>query len=493
MKTTIKFLGLALLVVMTLTGCKKQYTITVQSNNNAWGTVTGGGTYYDGDQATLSAIPAAGYYFISWQDGDKSNPRTITVSTNAVYIATFSDDPNGGGNNPGGGGGNGGDAQVMSGTISENVTWPDRGLAVDYIIEGVLYVDGNALLTIDPGVTVMFTGIDGSISIGSNAGIRMVGTAEKPIVFQGPTNNPNNGSWGGIVVGSNRNDNQFEYVKFLRGGSATQDYEGVIDLYGKLSMKHCTIDGGNANGIYVNDEATITAFDDNTIKNCAKNPVRSYELESYKNFTYSNTFTANGKNYLCVERSYIDDDMGDITIPKLSVPYFFNEGMTFGGSRTITIAPGTEIVMANNTGASVASEVVFKAIGTASEPIIFRGLGNSPSWYGIGVYTEQSASTISYCKFENAGNGNEWDNRQCMWIGYYAHFTLTNNTFGPSGHYGVAIEDVSQWGNVTHSGNTFTNCASGNVLIYSPGEYGGVEYTEEQVLNDLPAILRHRP
>ena len=492
MKNIFKFSALILLVVMTLTSCKKQYTITVQSNNNAWGTVTGGGTYYDGDEASLSAIPAAGYYFISWQDGDKSNPRTITVTGNAVYVATFSDDPNAGGGGQGGGGGQQGDPLEMSGTISDNVTWPDRGLAVDYIIDGWLSVDGNALLTIEPGVTIMFTGIDGGIGVGANAGIRMVGTADKPIVFQGPANNQNNGSWGGIYVSSNRNDNQFEYVKFMRGGSGTADYNGVIEVYGKLSMRHCLIDGGLSNGIYVEDEATVSAFEDNTIKNCAKYPVRSYELENYRNFTYNNTFTANGKNYMCVERSYMDDDVEDITIPKLSVPYFFNDGMGFSGNRTITIAAGTEIVMANNSLASVAAETVFKAVGTASEPIIFRGLGTSPSWGGIGVYTEQSASQISYCKFENAGSGNDWDNTQCMYIGYDATFTLTNNTFGPSGHYGVTIDNLENWGNVTHSGNTFTNCPSGNVMIWGESDFGGIHYDAGQVINDLPIMIRHR-
>lgn len=66
-----------------------QYTITVGSNNSAWGTVTGGGTYNAGATATLTATAASGYRFAHWQDGNTQNPRTITVTGNATFTATF--------------------------------------------------------------------------------------------------------------------------------------------------------------------------------------------------------------------------------------------------------------------------------------------------------------------------------------------------------------------------------------------------------------------
>ena len=68
------------------------YTITVTSNNTAWGTVTGGGTYTDGATATLTATANSGYHFVSWQDGNTTNPRTITVTQNATYEAIFAQD-----------------------------------------------------------------------------------------------------------------------------------------------------------------------------------------------------------------------------------------------------------------------------------------------------------------------------------------------------------------------------------------------------------------
>ncbi len=79
-------------LLMGQTSQPTQYTITVGSNNNAWGTVTGGGTYNSGATATLTATPASGYHFVEWQDGNTQNPRTITVTGNAAYMATFAED-----------------------------------------------------------------------------------------------------------------------------------------------------------------------------------------------------------------------------------------------------------------------------------------------------------------------------------------------------------------------------------------------------------------
>lgn len=66
-----------------------QYTLTVTSNNPAWGTVSGGGTYNSGATAILTATPSTGYRFVRWNDNNTQNPRTVTVTANATYTATF--------------------------------------------------------------------------------------------------------------------------------------------------------------------------------------------------------------------------------------------------------------------------------------------------------------------------------------------------------------------------------------------------------------------
>ena len=65
------------------------YTIDAIPANSNMGTVSGGGTYQEGTSVTLTATPNSGYRFVSWNDGNTDNPRTITVTGDATYIASF--------------------------------------------------------------------------------------------------------------------------------------------------------------------------------------------------------------------------------------------------------------------------------------------------------------------------------------------------------------------------------------------------------------------
>ena len=83
------FIVVAVAAIM-FTSCKKEYTITVQSNNESWGSVEGSGTYAKGTVISIGAISNNGYQFAKWDDGNTDNPRSIIVEKNATYIAIFS-------------------------------------------------------------------------------------------------------------------------------------------------------------------------------------------------------------------------------------------------------------------------------------------------------------------------------------------------------------------------------------------------------------------
>ena len=65
------------------------YQITVQANDTNMGAVFGGGTFNYNTITTISAVPATGFHFIQWNDGNPSNPRSVTVIGNATYTAQF--------------------------------------------------------------------------------------------------------------------------------------------------------------------------------------------------------------------------------------------------------------------------------------------------------------------------------------------------------------------------------------------------------------------
>lgn len=80
----------ALALVVGMTSCTKTHMITVTSNNDSWGTVTGGGEYEDMAQVTLKATPASDdYYFEKWSDGTTDNPYVFAAISDASYEAIF--------------------------------------------------------------------------------------------------------------------------------------------------------------------------------------------------------------------------------------------------------------------------------------------------------------------------------------------------------------------------------------------------------------------
>lgn len=69
--------------------CSTNYTISVSSANPEMGTATGGGTFAYGTTIQISASPFTNYEFVRWDDGDTDNPRIITVTEDATYMAEF--------------------------------------------------------------------------------------------------------------------------------------------------------------------------------------------------------------------------------------------------------------------------------------------------------------------------------------------------------------------------------------------------------------------
>lgn len=75
---------------------RPSYTISATTNNNEWGSVSGSGTYQEGDSCTLTATAKGESEFQRWSDGVTTNPRTFVVSSSLSVQAIFSDpDDNG--------------------------------------------------------------------------------------------------------------------------------------------------------------------------------------------------------------------------------------------------------------------------------------------------------------------------------------------------------------------------------------------------------------
>ena len=67
----------------------EDYTITVTVNNASMGSVSGAGTYADGETVTLTATANMGYRFVRWSNGMENNPYTFTATEDVDLIAYF--------------------------------------------------------------------------------------------------------------------------------------------------------------------------------------------------------------------------------------------------------------------------------------------------------------------------------------------------------------------------------------------------------------------
>ena len=75
-------------------GGATMYTVNVVSENPLLGSVTGGGTFPAGTVIEIGATPSPSARFVSWDDGNTDNPRTITVTGDVTYTARFEALPN---------------------------------------------------------------------------------------------------------------------------------------------------------------------------------------------------------------------------------------------------------------------------------------------------------------------------------------------------------------------------------------------------------------
>ena len=65
------------------------YNLTVRSNDETMGTVSGGGEYKPNSEVTIEAHAYDGYRFIKWTDGITDNPRNITITQDTTFYAEF--------------------------------------------------------------------------------------------------------------------------------------------------------------------------------------------------------------------------------------------------------------------------------------------------------------------------------------------------------------------------------------------------------------------
>ena len=74
---------------LTATYTINQYTVTVESDDEVMGSVSGTATEDYLTNITITATANPGYHFVRWNDNSTVNPREVSVTENATYTAYF--------------------------------------------------------------------------------------------------------------------------------------------------------------------------------------------------------------------------------------------------------------------------------------------------------------------------------------------------------------------------------------------------------------------
>jgi hypothetical protein len=357
--------------------------------------------------------------------------------------------------------------ETLSGTMSANRVLTKRNNNIDYVIDGELYIDGNALLTIEPGVKIAFSGIYSGIVVGENAGLKMAGTANEPIILTGPVNNNNKGAWAGIRYRSNRADNLIEYVHIINAGNTNSEAALYLEYTARVSVKNTMITRSLEYGVLVWG-GKFSEFSNNTISECEKAPIWADRVEVLGTINNSNAFINNGNPFVLIQ--YSSSPEIDFTLKKLSIPYLFRDGLAI--DKTFTLEAGTQMLMYLNTEISIYENGRMIANGDAQNPIHIRGALDEPgSWKGI-VINSNRDNTFNHCFIRNGGSDTWWISAAIHMYGN-TRLTIHNTNIAKSTTYGIHFDYNCS---ITHSNVSFTDCAMGNVY----------DSQNDQVLGTLP-------
>ena len=289
----------------------QNYTITVSANPTQGGSVTGGGTYQEGQSCTVSATANNGYVFTNWTENGNvvstSARYTFTVNGNRTLVANFtqqnytisvSANPNNGGTVTGGGAFHYGDNCTVSATPATGYTflrWTENGNQVSTNATYSFSVTGNRTLVAQFQVQ--------SFTIGVSSNPNNGGT-----VSGGGTYN-----YGASCTVTATPNQRFVFVNWTESGTPVSTSESytftvtgnrnlIANFEGETIEIKVNIDPADAaevtgEGTYHYGEQvilTVTPFDHFVFQNWTENGVVVCETSTYTfTATDSRTLTAN--------------------------------------------------------------------------------------------------------------------------------------------------------------------------------------------------------
>ena len=343
-------------------------------------------------------------------------------------------------------------------TVGKPGTWS----AYECKLTSALNVPSGRVLKILPATTITFTQAGGSLTVQSGGGIEAEGShvlkdqSGKDVTYNGSlvsgrivlkSSGLTKGSWSGIAIQSNY-ANVLDYVEIKNAGRNTTYPPISITAGNSASITNSIIDGSTTNGIRITGtNSVLTAFDNNTIKNCDLAPIYAAVLWSLRNISKNNTYdTTNTINHIEISNYNSGLSASDtMTIKNIGIPYYFSAGLQLSSSgSTLNIEAGVEILVGNNVEFIISSGSKLVAIGTDQQPITFKPLvSTAAKGYWDGITFNSSGNELDYVEIKNAGRKNGAMEFYPILIKANSSVSITNSIIDGSNTNGIFLDTGS--------------------------------------------------
>jgi hypothetical protein len=360
-------------------------------------------------------------------------------------------------------------SKFSGGDVTSNLTL--TAACSPYVITDDIYLDGNATLTIEPGVTLKFEE-DVGLRVGydNSAELVAVGTAAAPIVFTSAASTPGAGDWPGLELwDGTMNGTQIAYATLQYcGASGGACINGQAVKPNRVTIDHVTIAhvGAGADGIIENGDANFN------ISNCTFNdipmsPTMQYAIsvpaESFAGIDSTNSF--NGGAMIELTGGTV---ASNTTWKNLGTPIAVTSDLYLEGTPApvLTIAAGSAFKFADDTEFRIGYDGGgnLEVNGAQDSVVTFTTLDTSPapgSWTGITVWDK---ATLLYAAVSYAGS----QDGDVVVESNGTVLDIENSTLSNSLNYGISVPCEST-ASVTNANNTFSGNVAGDV---GPGPAG---------------------
>jgi hypothetical protein len=306
--------------------------------------------------------------------------------------------------------GNGGDhVAVFGGSVGAANVWTALGVPVRVLEDGVVSVGEG--LTVEAGAVVQFE-TNAGLSVGGALPLLVQGTATEPIVFEGTT--AARGHWRGVLIDGDEPTtvHTLEHLTLRDAGGGAFNSNG--DLGGlivwadqQVTLRDVTISGCAEVGLNATYTGSTLVLDG--VNTLTDNALPAWiEPNLMSAFRTGDVYSGNDQDHILVTEGGVD---GTHVWQPLDVPYlvrsvteiFYN--VSFGDTSNLTIQPGVEVAFDTQTGLS--STGTFNALGTATDPIVLRGvLPVAGHWKGLYFEDPDDLSavfTLDHVQISDAG------------------------------------------------------------------------------------------